>query len=369
MAAANVTLLGRYVSAWAPSQDQQLADQLRLAGRVRGIDGEDLLLDDHGDGPDRIRREDAFLEPSLRNFRAVVEALKSDSAERSLRHIQEVEGALRQGKRQLDDIQKTLTWLSRQQLEVAHGVPLTFGDVLAQGSGRPFPFVEVFEKAKLSFDPSGSGSMSWAQGGLERHGPYDSSSFENKRPRIAVVCEARERGNMSGAVADLLNGVPDAESRQGLKPHETGLLGRYKLQRAQVEFFEAQSDSAASYVAAARAALAAAAETGNAWDLAILQVRRAWKERLPGDSPYWTAKAAFLKRDVPVQALSIEMLEMGKFEYACALANASLASYAKLGGTPWLLQTRPSTDHELVFGLGSHTRKEGRAVQASAWSV
>ena len=36
------------------------------------------------------------------------------------------------------------------------------------------------------------------------------------------------------------------------------------------------------------------------------------------------------------------------------------ATYAKLGGTPWLLKARASTDHELVFGLGSHTRKEGR---------
>lgn len=360
LAAANVTLLGRYVSIWVPSQDKQLADQLRLAGRVKGMDGDHMLLDDHGDGPDRIRREEAFLEPSLRNFRAVVEALKFDSAERSLRLIQQVEGALREGKRQLEDIQKTLTWLSRQSLYVAHGVPLKFGDVLAQGSDRAFPFVEVFEKAKLSFDPSGSGTTSWPQGGLDRHGPYDSSSFEKKRPRIAVICEARERGNISAAIADFLNGVPDAQSRNGLKPHETGLIGRYKLQRAHVEFFEASSDSTVDYTAAARAALASAAETDQPWDLAVLQVRRQWKERLPGDSPYWAAKAAFLKRDVPVQALSAETLEMGRFEYACALANASLASYAKLGGTPWLLQSRPSTDHELVFGLGSHTRKDGR---------
>jgi hypothetical protein len=360
LSANNVTLLGRYVSTWAPSQDQQLADQLQLAGRVRGIDGDHLLLDDYGSGPDRVRSEEAFLEPSLRNFRAVVEALKLDSSERSLRLIQQAEGALREGKRQLEDIQKALLWLSRQNLCVAFGVPLKFGDVLAQGSNRVFPFVEVFDKAKLSFDPSGSGIMSWPQGGLDRHGPYDSSSFEKKRPRIAVICEARERGNMSGAIADFLNGVPDAQSRNGLKPHETGLIGRYKLQRAQVEFFESNSDSSADYTAAAREALAAAAESDQPWDLAIIQVRRQWKERLPGDSPYWAAKAAFLKRDVPVQAFSAEMLDMGQFEYACALANASLASYAKIGGTPWLLQTRPSTDHELLFGLGSHTRKDGR---------
>jgi argonaute-like protein implicated in RNA metabolism and viral defense len=61
-----------------------------------------------------------------------------------------------------------------------------------------------------------------------------------------------------------------------------------------------------------------------------------------------------------VQALSTETISLGDFEYACALANASLATYAKLGGTPWLLRARPSIDHELVFGLGSHTHKESR---------
>ncbi|UFN51566.1 hypothetical protein LPC08_25215 (plasmid) [Roseomonas sp. OT10] len=91
-----------------------------------------------------------------------------------------------------------------------------------------------------------------------------------------------------------------------------------------------------------------------------MQVQRSWKDRPATSSPYWWAKAAFLRRDVPVQALSAEMMAMGDFEYACALANVSLATYAKLGGTPWLLKARPSTDHELVFGLGSHTHKERR---------
>lgn len=360
LAGIGLTLLGRYVSTWQASHDRQLADQLRLAGRVKGIEGDTLLLDDHGDGPERVSLHEAFLEPSQRNFRAVVEALKGGGAERSLKAVQEAEGALRRGKQQFEDAQRTLTWLGKQNLCVAHGVPLEVDHVLVQKSNRPFPFVEVFEKAKLSFDPSGAGTMSWHQGGLDRHGPYDSSSFEKKRPRIAVICEARERGNVSAAIADLLNGLPDVQNKRGLKPHETGLIGRYKLQRADVQYFESKSDNAADYATAARAALGAAAEADQTWDLAVLQVRRSWKERSPSDSCYWSAKAAFLKRDVPVQALSIETLEMDRFEYACALANASLASYAKLGGTPWLLRSRPSTDHELVFGLGSHTRKEGR---------
>lgn len=356
-----VPIVGQYVSTWVRSVDPQIDDRLMLAGRVTSINGELLDLADQGDGPAQVRADEAFLEPSLRNFKLVVGALKFDSAEASLKAIQKAEGALRQGKQQLKSIQETLNYFSRREIEIAHGVRLRFADLVQQGDTQAFPFVETFEKATLSFDPSGSGAMRWAQGGLDRHGPYDRSSFEKKRPRIAVVCEARQRGQISSAIADLLNGTPDAKAPYGdLKPHATGLIGRYKLHKAHIEFFEAASDAVADYIAASRAALAQAAEHDQSWDLAIVQVRRTWKERAPADSPYWASKSAFLKRDVPVQALSVEMMAMERFEYACSLANVSLATYAKLGGIPWLLQTRPSTEHELVIGLGSHTRKDGR---------
>ncbi len=160
-------------------------------------------------------------------------------------------------------------------------------------------------------------------------------------------------------MADFLDGLPRVQSK-GLYPHKTGLIGRYRLDRPTVDYFEAQGDTAVAYAAACRAALAAGQDRSELFHLAVVQVRREWKDRLEKDSPYWAAKASFLKREVPVQALALGTAGLGSLEYAMALANASLATYAKLGGTPWLLRARPSTDHELVFGIGSHTRKAGR---------
>jgi hypothetical protein len=165
---------------------------------------------------------------------------------------------------------------------------------------------------------------------------------------------------MAETVAHILEGLPEIKAASGLTPHETGFVGRFRLQKAECEFFEAANDTAGAYVEAARSALSAAAARDQPWDLALVQVQRAWKDRPANNSPYWSTKAAFLKRDIPVQALSLEAIDLEDFSYACALANVSLATYAKLGGIPWLLRTRPSTDHELVFGLGSHTHKEGR---------
>lgn len=355
-----IPFLGNYVSTWTDNPDPKVARRLRLAGRVIANDGKVLKLADHGDGPEELPLQSAFLEPTLANFNAVVQALMQGRAERVLKEVQEAEGELRTGKASLDAIQRVLAYFGRASLQIAHDVPLRFENLLDQAGGPTFPPAEVFQKPTFSFDPGGSRNDTWTQRQLDATGPYDQATFERKRPKIAIVCEARRRGDVAETVAHFLEGLPDIKSHKGFVPHGTGLVGRFRLQKPQVEFFEAGDDSAAAYAEAARSALSAAAARDQPWDLALVQVQRAWKDRPANNSPYWSAKAAFLRRDVPVQALSAEMMSMGDFEYACALANVSLAAYAKLGGTPWLLKARPSTDHELVFGLGSHTRKEGR---------
>lgn len=355
-----VPLLGNYVSTWTDDPDPKVAKRLRLAGQVIANDGGVLKLADYGNGPDALPLRSAFLEPTRANFNSVVQALMQGRAERVLREVHEAEGELRAGKASLDAVQAALRYFGRAGLQIAHGVPLRFEGLLDQTVGPAFPHVEVFQKPAFSFDPSGSRNDTWTQRQLEKTGPYDHATFERKRPKIAVVCEARRRGDVAETVAHFLEGLPDIRSRNGLVPHGTGLVGRFRLQKPQVEFFEAANDSAAAYADAARNALSAAAARDQPWDLGLVQVQRSWKDRPANNSPYWSTKAAFLRRDVPVQALSAEMMGMPDFEYACALANASLATYAKLGGTPFLLKARPSTDHELVFGLGSHTHKEGR---------
>jgi hypothetical protein len=355
-----VPLVGNYVSTWADDPDPKVARRLRLAGRVIANDGATLKLADYGDGPEELLLQSTFLEPTRANFNAVVQALTQGRAELVLKEIQEIEGEFRAGKASVDAIQTTLRYFQRANLQIAHDIPLQFESLLDEGEGIAFPPAEIFQKPAFSFDPSGSRDDVWTQRQLDKTGPYDRATFERKRPRIAVICEARRRGDVAEAVAHFLEGLPEIKSSRGLVPHGTGLLGRFRLQKAHVEFFEASDDSAASYAEAARNALSTAAARDQPWDLALLQVQRAWKDRLANNSPYWSAKAAFLRRDVPVQALSAEMIGLSDFEYACALANASLATYAKLGGTPWLLKARPSTDHELIFGLGSHTHKEGR---------
>jgi hypothetical protein len=82
---------------------------------------------------------------------------------------------------------------------------------------------------------------------------------------------------------------------------------------------------------------------------------------LRGDlNPYLVTKASFLGHQIPVQEFRIETTRQPESSLSYSLRNLALATYAKLGGTPWLLKSAPTTTHELVLGLGSAWASAGR---------
>jgi hypothetical protein len=64
------------------------------------------------------------------------------------------------------------------------------------------------------------------------------------------------------------------------------------------------------------------------------------------------AKAVFMQAGVLVQAVCEETIEAHALQLPRSLNNMGLASYAKLGGVPWVISTRNPTSHELVIGMG-----------------
>jgi len=139
-----------------------------------------------------------------------------------------------------------------------------------------------------------------------------------------------------------------------------GLIGRFRMGKPTVETFTASSASADAYAEACRKAIDAAADENVPWDLAILQTEEGFRQLPHAVNPYFVVKAAMLKRGIHVQAFSLKTMRLPKMNLAYSLSNASLATYAKLGGIPWLLRSQPNTDHELVIGLGSHTERSSR---------
>ena len=96
------------------------------------------------------------------------------------------------------------------------------------------------------------------------------------------------------------------------------------------------------------------------WNLALVQVDESSHDLYGEENPYLVVKASFLAQQVPVQEFEGETMMQKGSSLDFVLSNMALASYAKLGGTPWHLQVDRGMAHELVIGLGSASISESR---------
>jgi hypothetical protein len=361
--AAGMPILGRYVTVRDPPVDPRLEPRLRLVGQAVRLDGNQLLLQDHGDGPSTVDIRQAYLEPRRENVLWCLKNLIPQDAERAM-SVADAE-ALKQtsGAGRLATIRSMFGFLKKKPIEVVPGIPLVFGDLAGSSTTAWGLQTRKIEKPLLVFDPSGTRTNKWNQGGLDKHGPYDQRTFSPKQLRIAVVCQAIYEGQVDLFLGKFLDGMPNVKVRSGngeTAPYEKGFIRRYALEAAKVKTFVAQDDSADSYADACRRAIQSATDQGYEWDLALVQIDKDFRELAGANNPYFATKAVFLKHRVPVQQITLETIRFADKQLVYALNNMSVATYAKVGGIPWLLKSEPIVAHELVIGLGSHTVRTSR---------
>lgn len=356
---AGIPLVGRYVSSPHSSDDPRVADAYRLAGKVTAVQGSRLTLEDHGDGPSSIDIEQAYLEPRNENVAWCVGHLLGGRAARVLTAADEAASRQTSGPGRLGMATRTFDYLRKQPLELAPGVPLQLGPLIGSVPNSWKLRSTIIPKPTLVFDPSGTRTDNWNERGLEKHGPYDHRTFAPKELRIAVICQAQYEGQVDAFLAKFLDGLPQVKLGNRA-PYEKGFIRRYALQKPKVQIFTARAGVVAEYATACRAALEAASNGNFEWDLALVQIDKDFRE-LPGpDNPYFAVKAVFLKQRVPVQEITLETMNIADGQLVYALNNMSVATYAKVGGIPWLLKSQPSVAHELVVGIGSQTISTSR---------
>ena len=356
-----IPLIGRYVLVPQPAYDSRLMDRMKLAGRVVSVTNGNLTLEDCAEGCETIAANSAFLEARREIVDDCVLRLLGDRGRAVLQESERHAAAFHAGPGRSEQIGEALKYLrEKAALEAVPGARFVIGGMLTTGE-TGFPATETIAKPVLVFDPSGARKDDWNERGLKKNGPYDQRTFSPKQLRIAVICQARHEGRVDAFIAKFLDGMPSAltgknrEARYG-----DGLLRRFALDKPSVTFFTAVGSSAENYLAASRDALARAADEGFKWDLALVQVEEEFKASEGGANPYYATKSIFLKRDVPVQSVRLETMAQTETELVFSLNHMSLATYAKLGGTPWLLAAQQTVAHELVIGLGSHTESGSR---------
>jgi len=356
-----IPLQGRYVTIRQPGTDPRLLARVRLVGRVVAVEGDRLILTDSAEGYETVQTSEAFLEPRREIMEDCVNRLLGRRARVVLDEAERQAALYHSGPGRRDQIADALKYLrEKANLEAVPGANFAVGDLLSSRSSS-FPKTENISPPTLLFDPSGTRKDAWKERGLKENGPFDQRTFSPKQLRIAVVCQARHEGRVDGFLAKFLEGMPRVltgakkEARFG-----DGFLRRFQLDKPSVSYFTTVGASAEDYLTASRAALSKSADEGFKWDLAIVQVEEEFKASDGGDNPYYATKSVFLKRDVPVQSIRLETMAQPDEELVFSLNHLSLATYAKLGGTPWLLAAQQTVAHELVIGLGSHTESTSR---------
>ena len=358
---AEIPLIGRYVVTALPTDDARVANRMRLAGRVTGVAGTKLLLEDHGEGPSSIEAGQAHLEARKENVAWCAKHLLGSRADGVLAEADGLAAKLLSGPERLELVRKTLDYLRGQTIELFPGMPLTIGPLVGSEKGTwSFP-TETIKKPVLVFDPSGTRTNTWNEYGLDTHGPYDQRTFSPKQLRIAVICQSPYEGQVDAFLAKFLDGLPDVKTRSGDRaPYAKGFIRRYGLEKPKVTTFTTTGATASDYATTCRAAIEAATAGGFEWNLALVQIDKDFKELDDAANPYFATKAILLKHRVPVQEVTLETMRLKDDQLVYVLNNMSVATYAKIGGTPWLLKSQPMVAHELVVGIGSQNFSASR---------
>lgn len=183
-----------------------------------------------------------------------------------------------------------------------------------------------------------------ADQGLSYYGPYDSLTFDIKKPRVLSICHKANRGSFTNFLYDLKDGLPNSSW------FKKGLLKKYELQEVNYLIQEISDYRLEDYLGV----------ISNYDDekphLAIIEIPDRFKNLSDRDNPYFKIKAKLLSLEIPVQFVRSTTLS----SYSEYILNPlALQIYAKLGGTPWVLPAQRSVDREIVIGIGHSWLRSG----------
>jgi hypothetical protein len=346
-----------YVGAMIPGKDNRIAPRFELLGCVRSVDGPRLRLTDARRGIEVVEANDVW--PVKDAFAACLRLVFKERASEIAAALDGKRAALRQGPAQLYSIRRVVDRLRAREYEMLPGVPFSFGPFL-DDSVRGFPKFIPAPRPVYIFDETGSRTAKWNDGGLNEHGPYTARVQTLAPPRICVICQKSERVQVDKFLRTFF--FQGVRTRPPRNYFDHGICRKYALGTPHFEYFLADGNTAEAYHKACEEALEKHG-SGQPWDLALIQIEEGFRQLPHESNPYLIAKFRFQSLQILVQEFNIETARKWGSPLAFCLNNMGLATYAKLGGIPWLLKARSGGMHELIVGLGSAKVGDGRLGQ------
>lgn len=356
-------IVGYYVGVSRTKRNKELKPHFYTIGRVvRVLENGMLELDDVREGhSSHVDPVDVFLEPREDILEQCIRHFYNDDAAQILSNMESSAASFHMGDHKLKRLYDGLKVLQKSDLKLAGIIPFQIGDFLTDAPHQSQPLkVAVAEKPTFVYSYGGGHHSNYNDLGLMRYGPYSKESFSPAKPRICVIYQDRKKGQVELILQKFLNGMPPVPYGKGEKKFEyTGLKTKYHIPDCTLGFYGSKDDSVEEYNKAITNAMQAGATDGG-WNLALVQIDSSFRGRTRERNPYLTSKARFVGQGIPVQEFTLEALGLPDQRIVWAINNMSLATYAKLGGVPWLLAADKPIAHELVFGIGSAMAQDSR---------
>jgi hypothetical protein len=356
--------IGRYVCARADSGQDNVLARLETLGRVVGVSGDKLQLNDFT-GEEFVDPDHVTLEPRQENLEALIRHFYPRDAPKILEGLRKRRAPFSTANDKLAKVREVHGGVAGhlETLRIA-GMEVEVGALVQRGNSL-FPSQISTDRPGFLFGAQGREAGAFPDLGVKQHGPFKYMQHERNEPVIGIICESRFRGRIDQLARTLRDGIAEDAWQDAVRgrskipenPFRGGLIGKLRLSRVQFEFEEVTEPTPEAYRDAIQRLLARLPETP---DLALVQIRADFKQLRNDRNPYFAAKAAFMAVGVPVQSVQAETADMQQSNLAYMANNLALASYAKLGGSPFVISTRMPATHELVVGLGYTEVSEGR---------
>lgn len=350
--------VGHYVGRQTASSDSRIEPTFQLVGRAVSVDKGVIHLADHREGVEQIATTEAFVEAAA--FDAVVQHVFGGDYRMVALRLDTAISEFHQGTQKLGRIERLRSYIEDHPLEFLPNRTWRCGGLVSEGN-EGFPRIHAAPPVIYVFN--GQKTDAWQVRGVNQHGPYSTPTFTPTEPNFCVICQKAHRGRVEQFIRKLLQGIPQMRQngqQQRLKPFDTGFVRKYAVQNAQTHFFDVEGRSAEAYRKATHHALQAQTQHGTKFDLAFVEIEESFHNLRADADPYLVTKAEFLSHQIPVQEFEFETTEIPDSRLHYVLNNMALATYSKLGGTPWLVQASQPIAHELVIGLGSANVGDGR---------
>lgn len=341
LADASFDLMGReaYGLQHAEYSDGVVAPEISLLGPIRSLDHEKATVETSA-GPAEYALADLHLRTSRDNIAAFLAWHFRDE-----RRADVVLSAVRAAETQrlkpdiiMREIEAFGRWLS--QLDYRNYDSFGFHFSLDNAVRPPQGFAPLTEPS-LIFDLSRTRVHAMPSQGLLDFGPYSRSvGFASNSPRVLVIYHRQNEGIYTRFLAELRDGIP------GHRWFPGGMLGKYRLTSMSFHQEVLEDYSVMAYLDAINKAMR---ETGEPFDLAILETHERFRTFADTTNPYFQAKSALYQLGTCVQFVKPEIARSPEN----SIDSIALQLYAKLGGTPWTIPVDPNVDRELVIGIGS----------------